>query len=54
MVIINDWDHFDVNMLTKELYYELWNKYPEVEKYLRRDFFIKNIIYKTIKEKTIL
>ncbi len=54
MVIINDWDHFDVNMLTKELYYELWNKYPEVEKYLRRDFFIENIIYKTIKEKTIL
>lgn len=41
-VTLKDWSEFDPDMLTPELYNELWAKYPNIENDLKFDYFFEN------------
>ena len=50
MFIIDDWDNFSPDMLSEDLYHQLWEEHPEAEKYLQFDYFFENIVEKKCRE----
>jgi len=44
IMVIDDWDSFNINTLTKELYHRMWQERPRAEKCLGFHYFFKHFI----------
>jgi hypothetical protein len=53
ILVIDDWDNFNPQMLTPELYHQMWKEKPLVSQYLKSDYFFEHIIKNKIKEYNI-